>query len=324
MTIVDRKGEASRFDCGPEDVAFTPQGFGHYVENIGDGEAYVMVVHNHAEFTTIELSEWVAGGSLAMFASTLNMSAEAFAEAPRNGSSSGRNGNKRAGKRRRSSFAVLGFDGDVGEDVGLEKSVAQLMCVFARQPVSRNKSRAVVRKCKRRDRCVRADSIRRSRGIVSPAAAADQMAQFASSFALEQDAAREQNGTNENAGLASKGLALRTNRNGRCADNLVGLRPARSARQPIQGDDYGHPQESANSVPPPPSTARQLNVGRSPKLGEHYAATLGQYGDEGLGKQVRQGLRVEFAAGTATPTPRSRLVEPRANPQIRRLRTICS
>ena len=43
MTIVDGKGEASRFDCGPEDVAFTPQGFGHYVENIGEGEAYVMV-----------------------------------------------------------------------------------------------------------------------------------------------------------------------------------------------------------------------------------------------------------------------------------------
>jgi oxalate decarboxylase len=82
MTIVVPKGEASRFDCGPEDVAFTPQGFGHYVENIGDGDAYVMVVHNHAEFTTIELSEWVAGGSLAIFASTLNMPAEALAEAP--------------------------------------------------------------------------------------------------------------------------------------------------------------------------------------------------------------------------------------------------
>jgi oxalate decarboxylase len=82
MTIVDPKGEASRFDCGPEDVAFTPQGFGHYVENVGDGEACVMVVHNHAEFTTIELSEWVAGGSASVFASTLNMPAETLAAAP--------------------------------------------------------------------------------------------------------------------------------------------------------------------------------------------------------------------------------------------------
>jgi len=82
MTIVDGKGEASRFDCGPEDVAFTPQGFGHYVENIGDGEAYVMVIHNHAEFTTVELSEWVAGGSAAVFASTLNMPMDAFDNAP--------------------------------------------------------------------------------------------------------------------------------------------------------------------------------------------------------------------------------------------------
>jgi oxalate decarboxylase len=82
MTIVDPKGEASRFDCGPEDVAFTPQGFGHYVENIGTDDANVMVVHNHADFTTIELSEWVAGGSTSVFAATLNMPVEAFDGAP--------------------------------------------------------------------------------------------------------------------------------------------------------------------------------------------------------------------------------------------------
>src|SRR5207244_1552728 len=83
MVIVDGKGEASRFDCGPEDVAFTPQGFGHYVENIGDKEAYFMVVHNNAEFTTVDLSEWVAGGSASVFAATLNMPTEAFADTPK-------------------------------------------------------------------------------------------------------------------------------------------------------------------------------------------------------------------------------------------------
>ena len=82
MTIVDGKGEASRFSCGPEDVAFTPQGFGHYVENIGDTEASLMLVHNHAEFTTVDLSEWVAGGSMPVFAATLNMPAETFDDAP--------------------------------------------------------------------------------------------------------------------------------------------------------------------------------------------------------------------------------------------------
>ena len=82
MTIVDGKGAASRFTCGPEDVAFTPQGFGHYVENIGDTEAYVMVVHNHAEFSTVDLSEWVAGGSAAVFAATLNTPVETLDDAP--------------------------------------------------------------------------------------------------------------------------------------------------------------------------------------------------------------------------------------------------
>jgi oxalate decarboxylase/phosphoglucose isomerase-like protein (cupin superfamily) len=82
MTIVDGKGEASRFNCGPEDVAFTPQGFGHYVENIGDTEAYLMLIHNNAEFTTVNLSEWVAGGSKSVFAATLSVPAETFDEVP--------------------------------------------------------------------------------------------------------------------------------------------------------------------------------------------------------------------------------------------------
>ena len=83
MTIVDGKGEASRFSCGLEDVAFTPQGFGHYVENLGAAEAYLMLIHNHADFTTVDLSDWVAGGSTSVFASTLNMPVEAFDNAPR-------------------------------------------------------------------------------------------------------------------------------------------------------------------------------------------------------------------------------------------------
>ncbi|HTU27103.1 MAG TPA: cupin domain-containing protein [Pirellulales bacterium] len=82
MTIVDGKGQASSFECGLEDVAFTPIGFGHYVENSGSGQARVMVVHNHADFTTVNLSEWVAAGQTSVFAAVLNMPISAFANAP--------------------------------------------------------------------------------------------------------------------------------------------------------------------------------------------------------------------------------------------------
>ncbi len=53
MTIVDGHGEVDR-NSGwlGEDVAFTPQEFGHYVENVGgDGEAQQMLIHNHDDFT---------------------------------------------------------------------------------------------------------------------------------------------------------------------------------------------------------------------------------------------------------------------------------
>jgi oxalate decarboxylase len=82
MTIVDEKGEASRFDCGLEDVAFTPMGYGHYVESIGDVPAKIILVHNQANFTTIHLSEWVAGGTAAVFASTLKVPVQALENAP--------------------------------------------------------------------------------------------------------------------------------------------------------------------------------------------------------------------------------------------------
>jgi len=82
MTIVDGKGEASQFDCGLEDVAFTPQGFGHYVESISNEPARLMLIHNHADFTTVNLSEWVAAGSTSAFASTLKMPVKDFDDAP--------------------------------------------------------------------------------------------------------------------------------------------------------------------------------------------------------------------------------------------------
>jgi oxalate decarboxylase/phosphoglucose isomerase-like protein (cupin superfamily) len=82
MTIVDGKGAASHFDCHVEDVAFTPMGFGHYVESIGDEKAQLMLIHNHADFSTVNLSEWIAGGQIPIFASTLNMPVSAFEKAP--------------------------------------------------------------------------------------------------------------------------------------------------------------------------------------------------------------------------------------------------
>jgi oxalate decarboxylase/phosphoglucose isomerase-like protein (cupin superfamily) len=82
MTIVDGHGDADQFECGLEDVSFTPQGFGHYVESIGDEPAQLMLIHNHANFTTVNLSEWVAGGATGIFASTLKMPTSAFDHAP--------------------------------------------------------------------------------------------------------------------------------------------------------------------------------------------------------------------------------------------------
>jgi oxalate decarboxylase len=82
MTIVDGKGKASFFECGFEDVAFTPMGFGHYVENSGDKPAKVLLIHNHADFTTVNLSDWMAAGSTSVFSATLDLPEKALDEIP--------------------------------------------------------------------------------------------------------------------------------------------------------------------------------------------------------------------------------------------------
>src|SRR5262249_3659056 len=83
LTVVAPHGQKTVEDFEYGDVWFVPIGFGHSVLNIGDGEAQVLLVHNHGEFTTIELSEWVAGGPAEVFASTLNVPEKTFDKVPK-------------------------------------------------------------------------------------------------------------------------------------------------------------------------------------------------------------------------------------------------
>jgi oxalate decarboxylase len=83
LTVVAPHGVTTIEDFGYGDAWFVPIGFGHSVLNIGTGEAQVLLVHNHGDFTTIELSEWAAGGPKDVFATTLSAPESALDNVPK-------------------------------------------------------------------------------------------------------------------------------------------------------------------------------------------------------------------------------------------------
>ncbi len=83
LTVVGLHGQTTVDDFGHGDAWFVSVGFGHSVLNLGDGDAEVLLVHNHGDFSTIELSEWVSGGPKEVFASTLDLPEKALDKVPR-------------------------------------------------------------------------------------------------------------------------------------------------------------------------------------------------------------------------------------------------
>ena len=83
LTVVGPHGQTSVEDFEYGDAWFVPIGFGHAVVNIGDAEAQVLLVHNHGDFTTIELTEWVSGGPKDVFASALAVPDQVLDKVPK-------------------------------------------------------------------------------------------------------------------------------------------------------------------------------------------------------------------------------------------------
>jgi oxalate decarboxylase len=83
LTVVGPHGQTTVEDFGFGDAWFVPIGFGHSVLEVGGDEAEILLVHNHGDFSTIELSEWAAGGPKEVFAATLGASEEALDKVPK-------------------------------------------------------------------------------------------------------------------------------------------------------------------------------------------------------------------------------------------------
>ncbi|ETS30808.1 oxalate decarboxylase [Photorhabdus temperata] len=60
MTVFGSHGHAQTEKYEPTDVGYVPQGFGHYIENIGNVDLKVLVVLDNGIYQDISLSDWLA------------------------------------------------------------------------------------------------------------------------------------------------------------------------------------------------------------------------------------------------------------------------
>jgi oxalate decarboxylase len=65
------------------DVGYVPQGYGHSLENVGDGKCRVLIGFNSGVYEDIDLSEWMAGNPPDVLATNFGKPASLFEKFPR-------------------------------------------------------------------------------------------------------------------------------------------------------------------------------------------------------------------------------------------------
>ena len=60
MTVFGSKGRKITREFGPGDVGYVPQGYGHYIETVGDDDVEMLAVFNSGTYQEIALTDWLA------------------------------------------------------------------------------------------------------------------------------------------------------------------------------------------------------------------------------------------------------------------------
>jgi oxalate decarboxylase len=82
VTIFGAHGRVLTREVGPGQVAFIPQGFGHFVEQIGPETTQVLILFNSPAYEEISLSTWLGANPAAMLADNFGVSEAAIRDLP--------------------------------------------------------------------------------------------------------------------------------------------------------------------------------------------------------------------------------------------------
>lgn len=81
--IFGAHGRSRVEEFGPGQVAFIKQGFGHYIEQVGDEPTRILITFPAAEYQEISLSSWLANNPSELIEDNLGISAEDVAQMPK-------------------------------------------------------------------------------------------------------------------------------------------------------------------------------------------------------------------------------------------------
>jgi oxalate decarboxylase len=83
MTVFGSGGRSRTEEYGPGDVGYAPQGFGHYIENIGDDDLELVLAFNDGEYQSISATAWFAANPSGLLATNFGVPATTFADFPK-------------------------------------------------------------------------------------------------------------------------------------------------------------------------------------------------------------------------------------------------
>ena len=83
MTVFGSGGRARTEEYGPGDVGYAPQGFAHYIENIGDDELELVLAFNNGDYQSISASAWFAANPPELLATNFGVQVSTFANFPK-------------------------------------------------------------------------------------------------------------------------------------------------------------------------------------------------------------------------------------------------
>ncbi|WP_337175030.1 cupin domain-containing protein [Paludisphaera sp.] len=83
VTMFGSRGRYRAETLSKGDVGYIPQGYGHSIENVGEGPCRVLIGFNSGIYAAIDLSQWIAGNPADILAKNFGKPAELFEKFPR-------------------------------------------------------------------------------------------------------------------------------------------------------------------------------------------------------------------------------------------------
>ena len=83
VTVFGAHGRTRTEECGPGDIVFVQQGFGHYVENVGREPMQFFALFNTPTFEEISISSWLAGNPASLIADNFDIPKSEVAKMPK-------------------------------------------------------------------------------------------------------------------------------------------------------------------------------------------------------------------------------------------------